>query len=65
VIQGNVTFRVTCKRSGEKTKSSLGTSMDIAKCVGSIIQQHFKWKVSLTTFDIEVSFAIFFNDFVQ
>jgi len=51
---GVINFRVTCKRSGERTKAHFGSSMEIAKVVGAVVEQLFKWKVSLTKFDIEL-----------
>ncbi|KAL6075757.1 THUMP domain-containing protein 3 [Balamuthia mandrillaris] len=48
----DISFRVTCRRSGIKTKTH--SSQYIAGCIGEALQQKFNWKVDLTNFDLEV-----------
>jgi 23S rRNA G2445 N2-methylase RlmL len=53
--QQNLTFRVTCKRSGEHHNFC---SMDAAAIFGASINDYFHWKPKMKNFDLEVFFNI-------
>ncbi|KAM9185978.1 tRNA (guanine(6)-N(2))-methyltransferase THUMP3 isoform 1-T1 [Dugong dugon] len=54
-------FRVTCNRAGEK---HCFTSNEAARDFGGAVQDYFKWKADMTSFDVEVLLNIHDNEIV-
>lgn len=52
-------FRVTCNRAGEK---HCFTSNEAARDFGGAVQEYFKWKADMTSFDVEVLLNIHDNE---